>query len=163
MTYIGPLGAAQILNGFVRPRWDATTMVAIAGAESSWRTDAISPTNDYGVWQINASAWPELFANYNWWDPRDNAHMMNHVWSLQGYGAWTTYTSGAYQQYWQQAADAVAQAGGGGYSGGGGTPPSGPGGGSTSDIGDAIQTVARAFQSMADDDLWWSRRIDTMW
>lgn len=163
MTYIGPVGAAQILGAYHRPNWDAVTMVAIAGAESSWRTDAISPTNDYGVWQINSSAWPGLFARYNWWDPVDNAAMMNHVFSIQGYRAWTTYTSGAYQRFWDQANAAVQQALGTGYTGGG-TPPGGGGGSAVNiDIAAGVNQVSGQVESLANDQLRWSDAIRHMW
>lgn len=34
--------------------------VAVSTAESSRRTDAISPSSDYGLWQINSSNFPSL-------------------------------------------------------------------------------------------------------
>lgn len=161
--YIGPVGCAKLCNEFHRPNWDAQIMIAIAGAESTWRTDAISPTHDYGVWQINIAAWPELFSRYNWWDPHDNLLMMNHVWSIQGYRAWTTYTGGQYLQYMAVAAQALGGAGGATYGGGGGTPPSGPSGGTPDDVAGAIIQITQAVQSLADLEMNWSRRIDTMW
>lgn len=161
--YLGPLGVAKLTNDLPGHSWDAVIMVAIAGAESSWRTDATSATNDYGIWQINNQAWPGLFSKYNWWDPHDNLLMMDHVWGIQGYHAWTTYWQGQYLAYMDQARNAVAQAGGQGYGGGSGTPPGGGGGGAPADIPGAMQQVAHAIQTMADQDLYWSRIIDTLW
>jgi hypothetical protein len=64
----------------------------IATAESGGNPNAISPTNDYGLWQINGS-WGSM-ASLN---PVTNAHSAVTI-SNDGtnWGAWTTYTSGAY-------------------------------------------------------------------
>jgi LysM repeat protein len=65
----------------------------IAMAESGGNQFALSPTNDYGYWQINGSHGPAM-ATFN---PVGNAKAAiaisgnGHNW-----GAWTTYTSGAY-------------------------------------------------------------------
>ena len=72
---------------------DVAFMAAeIAMAESSGNPNAISPTDDYGLWQINASN--GALATLN---PYKNAQS---VIILSGDGrnwdAWTTYTSGAY-------------------------------------------------------------------
>lgn len=161
--YIGPVNTAKLLNDFSHPNYDRTIMVAIAGAESRWNTTATSTTNDYGLWQINNQAWPGLFREYNWWDPLDNAKMMNHVLLTQGITAWTTYTSGAYRDFWSTAQQAVQQAGGGGYSGSPGGPPSGGGYGGAPTLQGAIEQITRVVQTMADDELWWTRSFDTMW
>lgn len=161
--HIGAIGCAKLTNEFHRPNWDAQIMIAIAGAESSWDTTATSATNDFGLWQINNQAWPELFAHYNWWDPHDNAAMMNHVWIKQGYNAWTTYWQGQYRAYMDAAAQALGATGGATYGGGGGTPPSGPSGGTPSDVAGAIAQITQAVTALADLEMSWSRRIDTMW
>lgn len=109
MAYIGPAAAAAAIQA-AGTDWDVVVMTAIAGAESGWDTAAISPTHDYGLMQVNINAWPELFQNYQWSDPGQNAQMGHHVWTIQGYRAWTTYTSGAYRKYLGQAQDAVGQA-----------------------------------------------------
>lgn len=101
MTYIGPQAVANALAA-AGSDWDIGVMTAVSGAESSWDTTAISPTHDYGIMQININAWPELFQQYTWDDPGDNAKMAYHVWKIQGYRAWTTYTSGAYLRYLDQ-------------------------------------------------------------
>ena len=65
----------------------------IAMAESGGNPNALSPTNDYGLWQINGSN--GSLATFN---PYQNA---KSAIALSGngtnWGAWTTYTSGAYQ------------------------------------------------------------------
>lgn len=72
---------------------DAKFLAAeIATAESGGNPDAISPTDDYGLWQINASHGAEASLN-----PVVNARAAIAI-SDDGtnWDAWTTYTSGAY-------------------------------------------------------------------
>lgn len=72
----------------------AFTAAEIARAESGGNPSAISPTSDYGLWQINSSNRPgsEML------NPFANAR---EAISLSGNGSnwspWTTYTSGAYR------------------------------------------------------------------
>jgi LysM repeat protein len=72
---------------------EAFIAAEIAMAESGGNQYALSPTNDYGYWQINGSHGPAM-ATFN---PMGNAKAAiaisdnGHDW-----GAWTTYTSGAY-------------------------------------------------------------------
>jgi LysM repeat protein len=65
----------------------------VAMAESGGRQYALSPTNDYGYWQINGSHGPAE-ATFN---PMGNAKAAIAI-SDDGtnWDAWTTYTSGAY-------------------------------------------------------------------
>ena len=71
---------------------DAFMAAEIAMAESGGNSNAISPTADYGLWQINASNGSLATLN-----PLQNAQSAV---ALSGNGAnwnpWTTYTSGAY-------------------------------------------------------------------
>jgi LysM repeat protein len=73
---------------------EAFMAAEIAMAESGGRQYALSPTNDYGYWQINGSHGPAE-ATFN---PMGNAKAAIAI-SDDGsnWGAWTTYTSGAYQ------------------------------------------------------------------
>ncbi len=73
---------------------EAFTAAEIAMAESGGRQYALSPTNDYGYWQINGSHGPAE-ATFN---PTGNARAAIAI-SDNGrnWGAWTTYTSGAYR------------------------------------------------------------------
>jgi LysM repeat protein len=72
---------------------EAFMAAEIAMAESGGNQYALSPTNDYGYWQINGSHGPAM-ATFN---PMGNAKAAiaisnnGHDWA-----AWTTYTSGAY-------------------------------------------------------------------
>jgi LysM repeat protein len=72
----------------------AFTAAEIAIAESGGRQYALSPTNDYGYWQING-VHGHSEATFN---PMGNAHAAIAI-SDDGknWGAWTTYTSGAYR------------------------------------------------------------------
>jgi hypothetical protein len=64
----------------------------IAMAESGGNPNAISPTDDFGLWQINASHGAEASLN-----PVVNARAAISI-SDNGtnWSAWTTWTSGAY-------------------------------------------------------------------
>jgi LysM repeat protein len=71
---------------------EAGMAASIAMAESGGNPNAISPTDDFGLWQINASHGAEATLN-----PLGNAEAAVSI-SGNGsnWGAWTTYTSGAY-------------------------------------------------------------------
>jgi LysM repeat protein len=71
---------------------DAVMAAEIAMAESGGNPNAISPTNDYGLWQINASN-----GSLATLSPSGSAHSAV-VLSSNGsnWGPWTTFTSGAY-------------------------------------------------------------------
>jgi hypothetical protein len=71
---------------------DAFMAAEIAMAESGGNADAISPTDDYGLWQINVSN-----GSLATLDPYANAKSAIDL-SDDGtnWDAWTTYTSGAY-------------------------------------------------------------------
>jgi LysM repeat protein len=73
---------------------EAFMAAEIAMAESGGRQYALSPTNDYGYWQINGSH-GSAEATFN---PTGNARAAIAI-SGNGsnWGAWTTYTSGAYR------------------------------------------------------------------
>lgn len=64
----------------------------IATAESGGRPGAISPTNDYGLWQVNGS-WGSL-ASLNAIANAKAAVYISH--NGTNWNPWTTYTSGAY-------------------------------------------------------------------
>jgi LysM repeat protein len=73
---------------------EAFTAAEIAMAESGGRQYALSPTNDYGYWQINGSHGPAL-ATFN---PYGNARAAIEIsGNGRNWGPWTTYTSGAYR------------------------------------------------------------------
>lgn len=74
----------------------APIMAAIALAESSGNPSAIGPGGSWGLWQIQPQAWG--FSQTT--DPVTQAQDANSVLSQQGLSAWTTYTNGAYKQYY---------------------------------------------------------------
>lgn len=74
---------------------------AVAMAESGGNTRAISPTNDYGLWQINRQYHPQYFQSPGAiFDPLYNARA---ALAISGGGRnwqpWTTFRTGAYRQY----------------------------------------------------------------
>lgn len=108
----------------------ATTMAAIAMAESGGHSGDLNnnpKTGDlsYGLWQINmiGKMGPGrrkefgISSNDALFDPRTNAHAAFDVFRDQGFGAWSTYKSGAYLKYlngydkgaWKLDRDEVAQ------------------------------------------------------
>jgi Lysozyme like domain len=109
------LSAAQIQQyaanaGFTGD--DLNTAVAIALAESSGIPTEIgdktlAPANgpSYGLWQINigTNANPQ-FASWNLTDPQTNANAAYSIYQAWGnmFGAWSTFTSGAYLAYLSQ-------------------------------------------------------------
>ena len=130
MPYIGP-DLTKVYVQQVASDWDATIMTAIAGAESGWNPDARSPTDDWGLFQINRYWHRDLFDRFQWNNPYQNTQMAHIVWSSQHYSGWSTYNNGAYLKY-------LGQSGGGGGIPQGvgsgamwdqpGSPPPGPGG-----------------------------------
>ena len=64
----------------------------IAMAESGGNPNAVSPTDDFGLWQINGSHGSEATLN-----PLGNAEAAVAIsGGGSNWGAWTTFTSGAY-------------------------------------------------------------------
>ena len=97
------------------------TAVAVAGAESGYVPTAThvngDGSTDYGLWQIN-SVHAALLASGDWRNPLDNARMAYQVWLTapgggRNWSPWTTYRTGAYQQYMPTAQQAVQQLGAG--------------------------------------------------
>lgn len=86
---------------------DLVTAVAVAYAESSGNPAAVGDNGDsIGLWQINLPNHPE-FQNLDLTDPQTNANAAFEIYSVAGnsFLPWTTYKTGAYQQYQQQASD----------------------------------------------------------
>jgi LysM repeat protein len=73
---------------------EAVMAASIAMAESSGEQYALSPTDDYGYWQINASHGPAMAT----FDPLGNAKAAVAI-SNDGtdWTPWTTYQTGAYE------------------------------------------------------------------
>jgi LysM repeat protein len=71
---------------------DALMAAEIAMAESGGDPNAISPTDDYGLWQINASN--GALATLNAFANAKSAITLSD--NGTNWGPWTTYTSGAY-------------------------------------------------------------------
>jgi hypothetical protein len=82
----------------------APTMAAIAVAESSLDPTVVNSIGATGLWQINQPVWvssqPTWTQSYLQ-NPLNNAKAAVTVYNQQGLSAWTTYSSGAYQQYMQ--------------------------------------------------------------
>lgn len=153
-TLSGPqLTQLALQAGF--PQADAPTASAVALAESAGRTDAISPTGDYGPWQINRRAHPELFQQFIWNDPTglQNAKMAFSVYHAAGnsFSPWSTFKSGRYRLFLGQTGSAnsggvLAGADAGGLLGGTATPAS------------PLDTSAiTSFVDAASDPVFWTR------
>ena len=78
----------------------APLMAAIALAESGGNSTARNPSGATGLWQILVPVHGDLISRYgDPTDPQANAKEAVSIEKSQGLGAWTTYTSGAYQRY----------------------------------------------------------------
>lgn len=102
------LNPQQIASLWIQAGGDpkqAGTMTAIAMAESGGNPNAHNPSGASGLWQILGKP----FAG-NAFDPLTNAKMAVAKYKTQGFGAWQTYTNGAYKQYLSQASSAAATA-----------------------------------------------------
>lgn len=96
----GTLSPVQIATLCLAVGWASWQPIAICLAESSGAIGAINRDNpdgsiDRGLWQINSS-----HAQYDPTklvsDPLYNCQAAFAIYHSQGYGAWTTYTNGAY-------------------------------------------------------------------
>lgn len=101
--------ALAVDAGFPKPG-TATTMTAIALAESGGRTDAVghnsNGTTDTGLWQINSS---HGYSQASLLDPRQNARAAKAIWDRQGYNAWVAFKKGTYNRELPKALDAASQ------------------------------------------------------
>lgn len=153
--YIGASQTKQYALAVGGQGWDITVMTAISGAESGWNTTARSPTDDWGLFQINKYYWGYLFNNYYWANGLDNTRMAWIVFQQQGYRAWSTYNNGDYRQYLQQAADAYPTTTSTG--GGGGIVSAGPGGPAAGQLdwsGTVGRTATRLSNAFNDLHVW---------
>jgi LysM repeat protein len=91
---LGCAGLEQLWEAAGGSSAEAFTAAEIAMAESSGNQYALSPTDDYGYWQINASHGPALAT----FDAYGNARAAITI-SDNGtdWDAWTTYVTGAYE------------------------------------------------------------------
>jgi len=100
----------------------APLMAAIALAESGGNPGALNTTDNNGT-QTSVGLWQVSNGTHNypasWTTPQGNAAEAVAKYKSQGLGAWGTYTSGAYQQYYQGStpASALPQGGSGGSGG----------------------------------------------
>jgi hypothetical protein len=133
----GQLEQAWITGGGSRAL--APLMAAIALAESGGRPDVTNPTDNngtqtsWGLWQISDGTHNQPAPNWN--DPVENARLAVQKYKDQGLGAWGTYTTGLYQQYYRGGTPVSALPQGGG---GAGKTTAGGGGG----IGGVVTDIA---------------------
>jgi hypothetical protein len=91
---------AQLEGLWINARGDKTIapiMAAIAEAESEGCSTALNPSGASGLWQILGAVDPADQANL--FDPATNAKEAVLKYKSQGFGAWVTYTSGAYKAF----------------------------------------------------------------
>jgi hypothetical protein len=172
-----PPGASLTLTDGQTAQWaqqagfvgqDLVTAIAVSIAEdTSRRIDAVhvngDGSRDYGPWQINDRAHADLFTQYPQWWTVYNADMAYSVWQHGGgWPAWSTYQSGAYQQYLARASTAVSTLTGQQATAPGSAPDGAPGQVSTTNsltqIGNSVATIAgdvyRAAAWLADPHNW---------
>lgn len=146
MPTAGKLSAAEIAQvarsaGFGKDENTLTTAVAVALAESSGRTAAVSPTGCcHGLWQINIEVHP--YTKSQMQDPAQNAAA---AWKISNGGTtwkpWSAYTNGSYLLYMSSARSASRAP----TTGGDGTSPQQSGGDilidELTDAADSIQGI----------------------
>lgn len=123
MTVLTPAQVYTLARGagFAPPM--AAIMVAIAGPESGYRTDAVGDVGiQTGTWGPSVGLWQirSIKADTGTGRPRDasrlkdpvfNASAAYSIYKSQGLGAWTAYSSGAYRSFLGKA-NAAAGTGG---------------------------------------------------
>jgi hypothetical protein len=98
---------------------DLDIAIAVALAESGGDTQSHNdkpPDDSYGLWQINmlGSMGTDrlkqfgLSAKTDLFDPKTNGRVAHSIQSSSGWGQWTTYTRGDYQEFMNRAKSAVA-------------------------------------------------------
>ncbi len=135
------------------------TAVAIALAESNGNPTAHNPRppdDSYGLWQINyydslRAARTALFGPpEGLYDPYKNAQAAYKIsGGGKSFNPWTTYTSGKYRTYMDQAQTAVVAAGAGGSVGSTGNVPG------TYDLSGAELISSSSSSEAGDDDCLW--------
>ena len=84
------------------------TAQAVCQAESGGNPNALGDSGaSKGLWQIDTDYHPED-AGLNLFDPATNARAALAIWQDSGFGAWSTYNSGAYRQYLTGSAPAAS-------------------------------------------------------
>jgi hypothetical protein len=146
----GPYTYAQVEGFWVNaggPPEAAAIMAAIATAESG-RTNVIQSgqpyaTTGWGLWQITpGNSEPQVGIDYALLNPETNARAAVAKYRSGGLNQWTTYTSGAWRQYYQ-----------------GGTPPAtGPSGGGGGAPTPATPNVTDAIKSLN-----WAGDFELLW
>lgn len=100
-----PLGYLAVLfheyGGVSATKEESLTMAAIAASESSGNANATNKntngSTDYGLWQINSKAWPDLMTE-DIMNPKVNAKAAGVVLRKQGLDAWVAYGSETYKK-----------------------------------------------------------------
>lgn len=115
---------------------DVPIAVAVALAESGGNSDAHNLSGASGLWQV---MWKLHGFTGNPYDPATNANAAHQVFVKQGWGAWTTHSTGAYLVFLPRGNFAATNST---ASGGGNVPvsPSSPSNGSQS-AGSGLQTI----------------------
>ena len=72
--------------------------VAIAYAESGMRCDAVSPTNDHGLMQVNMRWHANKFSKSPY-DCEENIRVAYQIFKDSGWNAWSTFKNGAYKKF----------------------------------------------------------------
>ena len=97
----------------------AQTAAAITGAESSFQPGIIQPGVDYcgsgsdragwGLWQITCgNEVPQYGTDFQMLDPWNNAEAAVSLYDSRGFEPWTTYDTGAYENYLQSTSPDLA-------------------------------------------------------
>ena len=141
--------------GFGKDESTLATAVAVAMAESSGRTKAVSPTGCcHGLWQINTNVHP--YTKTQMQDPAQNAAA---AWKISNGGTnwkpWSAYTNGSYLLYLTNARSASKRT----TSDSGGANPQQSGGDILLDeLGDTVDSIQGITYPIAATKAWLSDR-----
>jgi hypothetical protein len=139
---------AQLWTDNGGPQNQARTAAAVAMAESGGNTQAVDHdsdgSTDYGLWQINSVHGYDSARLLS--DPDYNAKAAVSVYSGSGWGAWTTYTSGAYMKYMGVNGPRIAASIGGTPA----APITRPGGSAAADTGASVDALFTDYGTQTD-------------
>jgi hypothetical protein len=94
---------------------DLVIAIAVAKAESGWKPGINNAglnsdgSTDYGLWQVNSGAHPNLIKQGNWRNPASNARMARSIWSgCKCWRPWASYNAGKHQKFMAEARNLAA-------------------------------------------------------
>jgi Lysozyme like domain len=130
--------------GFPQPALAASVAMAESGGNPNAVNQDSNGSHDTGLWQINSV---HGYSDSQLKEPYYNVSAAKAVFDSSGWGAWSTYTSGAYKQYLSQATFEAQQVGA--LNTAGGFDPIGDVASAASSAANAVTGTAGTFATLA--------------